>query len=194
MEKYPSRVPPVSLEQATEIQRELMGGWSQMHWVSVTANHPELYRVFQPIIKKLIAESDLPTWDREVIVLRTLELCDEAYELAHHTFIAENAGMTDEQIRAVRTDGEGLSDFDRTLMRAAEELVEDQRIADATWEALSQRYSTIQKMEVVGLVAGYVLMAMTTKTFGIQVEDEETFRAFMGERDYAEGERDSAGA
>lgn len=194
MPEYPVRVPPVSPDEATDVQREVMGGWTDMNWVAVNANHAELYRVMQPLIKKLIPGTELPIRDRQTIVLRTLELCDETYERNHHTSLSRNAGMTDEEIIAARTAGEGLSDFDRTLVRAAEELVRHQRISDETWEALSERYSTIQKMEVVGLVGGYVLVAMTTKTFGIQVEERRTYEAFMDKRDYTEQERGSASA
>jgi alkylhydroperoxidase family enzyme len=183
------RIPPVTLAEATPEQKELMGQWSDMHWVSVGVNHPELFKVANAIARKVISHSDLPPRDREVVLLRTLQLCNENYELTHNVMLARNIGMTDAEINAARSaDGEVLSTFERTLARAVEELVRDQRIGDRTWEELSERYSRVQLMEVVGVVGGYVMMAMMTKSFDIEVEDDETFNNFMTKRDYVEGE------
>jgi hypothetical protein len=188
------RIPPVTLADATPDQKELMGQWSDMHWVSVGVNHPELFKIVNPIPRKVISHSDLPPRDREVLVLRTLQLCNENYELTHNVVLARNLGMTDAEINAARmADGGVLSTFEGTLVRAAEELLGDQRIGDRTWDELSERYSRIQLMEVVGLVGGYVMMAMMTKSFDIEVEDDETFNNFMVKRDYVEREH-GAGA
>jgi hypothetical protein len=39
-------------------------------------------------------------------------------------------------------------------------------------------------MEVVALVGCYVMMAMFTKSYGIELEDEETFNSFAKIRHY----------
>ncbi len=195
MQERVPRIPPAVLANATPEQKELMGQWSDMHWVSVGVNHPELFKVANPLIRKVIPNSDLPPRDREILVLRTLQLCNETYELTHHVRLAHNVGMTDAEIVAAKSaDGEVLSPFERTLTRAAEELIRDQRIDDQTWEKLSEQYSRIQLMEVVGLVGGYVMIAMMTKSFGIEVEDDETFDNFMKKRDYVEREHRTGAA
>jgi hypothetical protein len=87
--------------------------------------------------------------------------------------------MTEAEIEAARA-GKGavLSTFDRSLVKAAEELVRDRYVSDDTWRELSERYSTVQLMEVVALVGGYTMLAMATKNYGIQLEDPETFHGF----------------
>jgi alkylhydroperoxidase family enzyme len=190
VEETKPRIPPVTLAEATPEQKELMGQWSDMHWVSVGVNHPELFKVANAIPRKLGPNSDLPPRDRYVILLRTLQLCNENYELTHHVALARNVGMTDVEINAARwADGVVLSSFERTLASAAEELVRDQRVGDGTWEELSERYSRIQLMELVGLVGGWVMIAMMTKSFDIEVENDETFNKFMMKRDYVDRER-----
>lgn len=184
MAETPVRIPPVRADTLTDEQRALVGNWGSMNFASVIVNHPELYKVLVPLIAKLIPGSSIPARDREILVLRTLALCDETYETHHHVLIARNAGMTDEEIEAARTGGRAVSAFDQTLVRAAEELHRDQRIDDATWQELAQRYSPIELMEVVALVGGYTLMAMITKSYGIQLEDAETFESFAKIRQY----------
>jgi alkylhydroperoxidase family enzyme len=178
------RIPPPSPETFTAEQKALVGEWSSMNFAKVIAVHPGLYRALMPLIAKLIASSDLPPRDREVLVLRTLALCDETYESAHHGLIARGAGMSEADVEAARGGGEGLSAFELTLAQAAEELVRGQAVSDATWAALAERYSEVELMEVVALVGGYTLMAMLTKGYGIPLEDAETFNRFSEIRTY----------
>ena len=168
-----------------------MGPWSDMHFAAVYANHPGLYRVVMPLIKQVVVDSSLPTRDREILLFRTLHLCEDVYETTHHREIARSAGMTDAEIDAARS-GVGLSGFDVTLASAAEELVRHKCVDDKTWRELGERYSQAQLMEVVALVGTYVLVAMSTRTFGIVIEDDETFQGFMQKRDYVPRERGTA--
>ena len=184
MSDFASRIPPVSAGLLTEAQEKLLGKWGSMNFASAIVTSPELYKVLVPLIAKLIPGSALPPRDREILVLRTLGLCDETYEAHHHVLIARNAGMTDDEIEAARTGSAALPPSDQALMRAAEELHAHQRVSDDTWRALAQRYSPVELMEVVALVGGYTLMAMVTKSYGIQLEDEETFDSFTKMRQY----------
>jgi len=180
----PPRIPPVVPEAFTDEQRMLVGDWSAMNFARVIVAHPGLYRALMPLIAKLIAGSDLPPRDREVLVLRTLALCAETYETAHHALIARGAGLSDAEIAAAQRGSAELAPFDRTLAQAAEELVRGQAVSDATWRALAERYSEVQLMEVAALVGGYTLMAMLTKSYGVPLEDAETFRRFGELRTY----------
>jgi alkylhydroperoxidase family enzyme len=181
MADFAARIPPVAPGALTEEQQKLVGQWSSMNFASVIVNSPELYKVLVPLIAKLIPGTALPPRDREILVLRTLALCDETYEAHHHVLIARNAGMTDDEIEAART---GSAESDQLLVRAAEELYADQRVSDETWRALERRYSPVELMEVIALVGGYTLMAMVTKSYGIQLEDAETFDSFARMRQY----------
>lgn len=184
METSP-RVPPLSPEQFTDVHKGLVGDWSNLNFSRVLVRHPELYKAFVPFIDKVIRGSNLPPRDREVVVLRVLALCDEIYEMHHHVLIARNAGMSDAEIDMAKAGDAGLSAFDKALAQAVEELVRHQAIGDATWRTLAERYSQAQLMEVVGLVGCYTTMAMLTKSFGIEVEQEsEAFNRLAKLRQY----------
>jgi hypothetical protein len=178
------RIPAVAEAAMSDEQRTLVGAWASMNFASVIVNSPELYKVLVPLIAKLIPGSALPPRDREILVLRTLALCDETYEAHHHVLIAHNAGMTDDEIEAASKGSSNLSPSDQLLIKAAEELHADQHVSDATWRELAQRYSPVELMEVVALVGGYTLMAMVTKSYGIPLEDAETFESFTKQRQY----------
>jgi 4-carboxymuconolactone decarboxylase len=185
MKQNPARIPPLSAAAMSSEQKQLVGPWSSMNFASVMVTHPQLYKTLVPLIAKVISGSDLPPRDREILVLRTLALCGEVYEAHHHSMIARKAGMTDAEIEQASVGGGAdLSPFDISLIHAAEELTRDQQVSHTTWDELAQRYSPVELMEVVSLVGVYTLMAMLTKTLGIQLEDAETFENFAKIRKY----------
>jgi len=184
MPDYPARISPAIANELDAAQTTLLGGWGTMNFAAVLVHHPEFYAVFMPLIAKVIAGTNLPPHDRQILVMRTLALCDEEYEARHHAMISQTAGLDAATIVAASGTKTELSGFDATLTQAAADLVRTQRIGDATWNALAQTYSQVQLMEVVALVGTYVTMAMLTKSFGIQLEDKDTFESFTQKRDY----------
>ena len=182
MPSYDIRIPPLAPEAFSPEQKALVGDWSSMHFCTVLVRHPQLYKVFLPYIEQLIAHTTLPPRDREVLVLRSLAVANDVYESHHHALIARNAGMSDSEIAACRTDGAGLTDVDRLLMTAVDELMHTHYLSDPTWQALAQHYTESQMIEVIFLVGCYTLMGMVTNSLGIPLEaaDDE----FTHLRDY----------
>jgi 4-carboxymuconolactone decarboxylase len=170
MSEHAPRVPAIPPEQFTAEQAEIAGDRHQWNFTRVMVQHPTVYRTYIPYAEQLMARSSLPPRDREILILRTLRLCNETYDATHHELIGRNVGLTEAEIRAAQTGAGELSAFERTLVRAAEELVRTHRMTDATWQQLGERYSRQQQMEVVFLVGNYTSMAMVTNSFGIQPE------------------------
>jgi 4-carboxymuconolactone decarboxylase len=58
-------------------------------------------------------------------------------------------------------------------------------VSDPTWVCLAERYSREQLMEAVFLVGCYTIMAMITRSFGMEVEqDPETHQRLAKLREY----------
>ena len=108
-----------------------------------------------------------------MLILRIGYLCGSEYEWGQHTRIARGVGLSDEEIVRV-TEGPvaaGWSSFDRSLLRAADELHRDAYISDRTWAELGARYDTKQLMDVVFTVGEYNLVSMALKTFGVPLDE-----------------------
>mgnify|MGYP003493702649 FL=1 len=173
MPEHAVRIPPLHPTEFSPEQKDVVGDWGVLNFSRVLARHPALYRVFVPFIEKVISFTDLPPWDREVLVIRALDQCGDVYEASHHVDIAYKVGMTDAQIASVKAGGADLSECERCLIRAADALVHEHCVSDATWQALAERYSTIELMEVVGLVGCYTTIAMVTRSFEMQLESKD---------------------
>jgi len=133
-------------------------------------HHPLLFRSWMPFAGFIGLQSSLPPREREIFVLRILALCGETYELSHHLVIARKAGLTTEEIAAARVGAGEFSEFEQVLLRAAEELVREQRTAQATWSTLAQRYTNQQMLEVLFTAGMYIAASVVTNSVGIQPE------------------------
>lgn len=171
-----SRLPPVDTEKFTDEQAELAGGRgsprSKLSIVRTLVHNPELYRSWQSFARHLISNNSLSPREREIVILHTAALCRGTYDVAHHRVIAQRAGLSTADIDAALNDGVGLAAFERTLMQAVEELVHVRCIADGTYTVLAERLTQQQLLDFVFTVGNYILMCMTTNTFGVQLEPD----------------------
>jgi len=137
------------------------------------ANHPELMRRWVVFANHILGKSSLPVRDRELLMLRIGWLAGSAYEFGQHTLIALRSGISQDEVDRIPAgpDAEGWSDWDRTLLRAVDELKADGMVSDATWAALGQRYDTHQLMDTVFTVGQYNLVSWALNSFGVQLDD-----------------------
>ncbi|MEO6123977.1 MAG: carboxymuconolactone decarboxylase family protein [Ilumatobacteraceae bacterium] len=139
------------------------------------ARHPKLLKRWLVFANHVLAGSTLPARERELIILRTGVRCGSGYEWAQHVAIARNVGVTDDEIRrladgSTRPGTDGWSSDDATLIRAADELLDDKFISEATWSALSTRWNQQQLMDIVFTIGQYTLVSMALNTLGVQIE------------------------
>ena len=148
------------------------GGGEPLHIFTTLAHHPKLLKRWLVFGAHVLSKSTLPPRDRELVILRIGWLCRSAYEFGQHTSIGRETGLSDEEIRRVTQgpDAPGWSDFDRTLLRAADELHGDAFLSDATWKELSERYSTQQRIDLIFAVGQYQLVSMALNSLGVQLD------------------------
>ena len=137
------------------------------------ANHPSLAKRWMVFANHILGKSTLPVRERELIILRIGYLCQSGYEWGQHVLIARQAGMSDAEIRSAQTGPEtkGLSELDRALLQATDELHTDAHISDATWKLLTRHLSVQQVMDVVFTVGQYNLVSMALNSFGVQPDE-----------------------
>jgi alkylhydroperoxidase family enzyme len=102
-------------------------------------------------------------------------LRDATYEWAQHAVLAGDAGISDEEVERIRAGGAsagGWTPLDAALLAAADELVAEARIADATYATLAAELDVQQLMDVVFTVGAYDLLAMAFRTFDVEVDDD----------------------
>ena len=163
------RIAPVPEDQWDDDTAALLGAVGPLNLFTTMANHPKLMKRWLVFGAHVLSKSTLPERERELAILRVGWRCGSDYEFGQHTLIGRDAGLDDDEIRRTTLEAlDGWSDDDAALLRAADELVADQRIAGDTWARLGERWSTEQLMDIVFTVGQYVTVCMALRTFGVQ--------------------------
>lgn len=117
-------------------------------------------------------KSSITPREREILILRAGWLCRSGYEFTQHRAFARDAGLSDAEIENVKKGANaGWSLKESNLIRAADEMVGDHFISDATWKALAVDYAERQLMDIVFTTTQYIQVSIMLNSFGVQVED-----------------------
>jgi 4-carboxymuconolactone decarboxylase len=170
------RIPPLAPDERDDQARELLAGarigGGDANIFTTLVRHPGLFRKWMPFGGKLLA-GKLPPRDRELLILRTGWNCRAEYEWGQHVLIGARAGLTPEDIARVPAGadgGGGWTALETALLRAADELHDDQCVGDETWAVLEAHYDTQQMIELPMLVGQYHMVAMTLNSLGVQLD------------------------
>lgn len=99
------------------------------------------------------------------------------YEWYAHAKIAAEAGLPAAAIEAIRTDKDpGLTDPKEQLVyQFARELVNNQRVSDATYDAVTKAFGSVGAVELAGICGYYSMVAMTLNAHAINPPDPLPF-------------------
>lgn len=136
------------------------------------ARYPALAEAYHTFNGHVLFGSALPPRWRELLVLRVAGVRGSDYEWRQHVVLAGDAGISAAEVDQVAEgpDAPGWSTFDAALVRAADELLDDALISDATWATLAAELDVEQLMDVVFTVGAYDLLAMAFRSFGVPLD------------------------
>ena len=171
------RIPPQEADQWNEEAQAIMAPFVKQGRIfnifKTLTHHPALGKRWMVFANHILGKSTLSPRDREMLILRIGYLCQAGYEWGQHVQISRDIGMSDDEIRLCKSGPEtaGISDLDRLLLTAVDELHGDAHVSDATWAGLSGFYNTQQLMDLVFTVGQYNLVSMALNSFGVQLDD-----------------------
>lgn len=135
------------------------------------ANRPELLKAFVPFYSAVVGRGTVERRVKELVYLAVSYANECAYCTAAHTASAPRAGITGEELQALRTEQDhDFSAPERAAIQYARELTREAE-ADDTRDELDAHYSAEQIVEITMVAA----MANFTNRFnnGLQLEPEE---------------------
>lgn len=122
----------------------------------------------------MIDKNPLPEREREIMALRTAWQIKAGYVWSRHISYAHKAGLTDEEIEALKrpiSDG-NWSPSDTALIAAADALVADFFIPDDIWEQLSSHFDDQQCMDAIFVVGHFCMLGMFLNTAGVPIDSD----------------------
>jgi AhpD family alkylhydroperoxidase len=148
----------------------LASGTEPPHLFLTMGRAKGLFRGWLRFASRLMPFGKLPRRDTELLILRVAHLRSCAYEFDHHVHLGQRAGVTAADVDRVVAgpDADGWTDRERALLAAADALVADGDLDDATWAALRTHLDERAAVELVLLVGHYVMLASFITTLRIQ--------------------------
>lgn len=117
--------------------------------------------------------------EQELVILRMGCLYGSDYVWRHHLPVAREFGVTEAEIGALRQGRlEDFGERERALLNLTEAMVRDRCVPAAIWAEHGQRLTAREVVDLIGLVAQYVLFALTNNV--LQVPLEEPLRRLPG--------------
>jgi alkylhydroperoxidase family enzyme len=137
--------------------------------MAILARQPELLAPFLSWAAALALQGVLSHRDHELLALRVAAKCRSAFEWAEHREYARAASVSDDEIALVAEPVEAgaWSEREAALLRAADELVTDHDISDATWAVLARAYDAPALVELLFVVGQYTMLSMVANAAGL---------------------------
>jgi alkylhydroperoxidase family enzyme len=139
------------------------------------AHHPALTRAWNTFNGHVLFGTTITPRQRELLVLRVAHRRGSDYEWVQHAVLAGDADISPEEVERVRAGStspgsDAWAPLDAALLAAADELLDDARIGDATWALLAAELDLQQLMDVVFTVGAYDALAMAFRTFDVELD------------------------
>jgi alkylhydroperoxidase family enzyme len=140
------------------------------------ANSPNAARAMNGLAMYIRHQSKLDPRLRELAILQIGYLAKSPYEYSHHVKIGREAGVTDDDIRAIGEETAGrptrLDALSKTVLRAAREMTDDLAMSDASFAELEKALGREQVIDLTLVISFYNAVVRLLATLQIDVEPE----------------------
>lgn len=172
------RIAPLPESELTEEQRKLVAPMKQRYGIvfnvlKTLMRNMNLLNSWNGFAAHIMTNSTLDARLREMLIMRVGWLTQSDYEWGQHVLMSGPAGLTHaDHLRIKEGPGAaGWNELEKTLLQAADELIADAFIQDATWNVLTRHLNTQQIMDAVFTVGQYNMLAMALNSMGVQREE-----------------------
>jgi alkylhydroperoxidase family enzyme len=145
---------------------------NQRNITMALANSTVAFTGFVRCIAHMNRHTELPADAREAAILRVGAVVGSEYEWGQHVPRARRAGLTDEQIRAVRAGD--LATLPPVVAVAARyaEAVERRTVDDEVWVAVAEHFTSAQVVELTTLAGFYGLVSRLLLALDVPLDDD----------------------
>ena len=143
-------------------------------YMRTVIRNPELFK-YHMELGNYIYNGKLPPAERELAILRAGWLMRAPFEWGQHVNITRRMGFSDEKIERARqgSDAGGWTAHEEAILKAVEELVANQMIADDTWTTLAASWDEAQLLEFPMMIGHYVAVAYVQNSIRARLEGAE---------------------
>lgn len=167
------RIAPLT-DPPPEVAAQLAAAFGDRPPLNIFATLAHAPKMLEAVLRMggpLLSGKGVPPRERELVVLRVGWRAGSVYEFGQHTVLGRQAGLTDDEIRRLtEEDLEGWEDGDRLLIAMADELHAHDRVGEATWQGLSERWEARLLIELLVLAGFYRLVSGFLNSVGVELD------------------------
>jgi alkylhydroperoxidase family enzyme len=181
----PARLPQIRDEDFTDETHAFFGQWSKgvvkdaappanppitNPVLRTFAHHPALANAFSPLNLHILGANTLPVKLRQIAIMRAAWLTRALYMWSSHLETSVNCGLSPDMYGPIQRgpDDPYFTPLEATVMRATEELVNDRKIGDASWQELTAELDEKQMLDLMFTVGCYVMIAGVMRSTGAE--------------------------
>jgi alkylhydroperoxidase family enzyme len=182
------RIAPLPPEEWDDRLRTILeaspGGTQEpMHIFATLARAPDLFRRWMGFGGALLYGT-LPSRLCELVILRTAYRFDGFYEWAQHVDMGQGRGVTLEEMEELGGAPAALYAVDwppleRAALRAVDETRDYGAVSDATWGELAAHLDDAGLIELLMLIAHYMMLTTVLRSLRMQPEDRALVQASL---------------
>jgi alkylhydroperoxidase family enzyme len=160
---------PTTLSSETQ---EFLGKLPPLNIFRMMAGGEGLLRAFVQLGNHLLYKSKLDPILREIAIIRVGVLSKASYEVFQHERIARGLGMSAELIAAIHRgpDDPGFDDLQRRVMVFTDDVVQNVRASDKTFQPLAARLSLQELQELTVTIGFYMTASRFLENFDVDIE------------------------
>jgi 4-carboxymuconolactone decarboxylase len=187
-----ARVKLIQKEQAPPEIKELFqqiegNGARIINFYKVLANSPHVARNVIRLGNSLIGRTALSPKLRELTIMRIAKLCDCEYEWVQHTPVALQSGVSQAQLDAIGSwkESNNFDEEERAILQYVDEVAQNVKVADATFEALNKYLNEQNIVEVTLAIGWWGMLARLFVPLEVEVDERSAGSAadLIGRRD-----------
>ncbi len=174
-----SRLPRLSLE-AARAAAEQVGLQEQMADLNifrVLLHQPKLAKAISDVLLTLLFRGKLDARLRELVIMRIGWATGSVYEWTQHWRIAQQLGVSEEDLLALRDwrASDRFDDADRAILAATDETLETGTISSETWKRCEEHLgSTEERLELVSAIGTWQFISAFLRSLEIPLEEGVT--------------------
>jgi 4-carboxymuconolactone decarboxylase len=180
-----SRIPLADIEQQPESIRQWAARRGNLNVFRLLANAPKVFGGWTVMVDELFASTTFSARMREVIILRVAHLQDSPYEIGQHVVLARDAGLTEQQVNAIRDAGDldeaGFSPTERAALDVVTELCTTHHLSDDSFDAAHGIFGDEAFTELLMLISCYYGLALVLNAADLDVDAGSWFQPRTGE-------------
>lgn len=115
----------------------------------------------------------IPEALKEVIIIATAREIRNQYEFAAHARLARSHGVAEDTIAAIArgTAPAGLAGDEALVVAYVQELLQNRKISDATFNGVMARFGVQNTVDITGLIGHYLLVGQILTAFEVELPE-----------------------